>query len=397
MVLGAIPKLFFWAEHKPEILIWRIKGFNTYYRHYRNNVDLFILYIVHVLRQNITVSMCHYKFGDTPVMTKETSSIISICDELLKNGERPSAAKVREIRGSGSNSTIQPGIDKWWDTLISRINYFSAHPNLDESVVAAAAKMQKAAHKAAKEEYVASESEYLKRISALEEENIHLHGELKENLQKVESQAIAVDSAKAEILSLRDERADYKNQVKLLAAGNVAKSELIEEVRSQNIEKTKVIDEAKAEARALSNEKFELENEVIRLKKEMAKARSLHEVESHEFSLVISQRNNTQIELEEEVSITRTNVKQLEEEITNRKIKENNLCKKVQQLTDQYLEEKNKHEIFIAQTNPVIKRIKGMESQIKDLLDDKTFLKSELTKERVIYQDMKEILRREKE
>ena len=100
-----------------------------------------------------------------------TPSIISICDELLKNGERPSASKVREIRGKGSNSTIQPGIDEWWNTLIDRMNYFSGYPKLDESIVTAAAKMQKAAQQIAKSEYEAYEKRFIERISDLEVEN----------------------------------------------------------------------------------------------------------------------------------------------------------------------------------------------------------------------------------
>lgn len=308
-------------------------------------------------------------------------SIIKICDELLKNGERPSASKVREIRGKGSNSTIQPAIDIWWETLFDRISYFSEHPNLSKSVVEVAAKMQKLAYKEAKDEYLEAEADFMGRSSILEDENKQLSATLSEQLLSLKELEANNRSMENELVALRDSNRDLKKDKSLLLLDVNTQKEMIAEVRNQLLEKSSLIASMKSDLTQRNDINKSLESEIVELRKIMDEERSQFQKESLEFSHIISQRNDNQVRLEENI----TSLKSMSNN------KEKLLAKKdaeIQSLNEKYNDSSKtlltkEHDIIASEINlkSNLERLHHIENELLGVKKDKDYLKSLLNKE----------------
>jgi chromosome segregation ATPase len=86
--------------------------------------------------------------------------VVQACDRIAMSGGRPSAKKVREEIGKGSNTELQAGVDEWWDALVPRLNYYLTNPAMDRRVIDAAAKLWKMAQRSAGEDYETARHEF---------------------------------------------------------------------------------------------------------------------------------------------------------------------------------------------------------------------------------------------
>jgi chromosome segregation ATPase len=321
-------------------------------------------------------------------MQDPAPSIISICDELLKNGERPSATKVRDIRGKGSNSTIQPGIDEWWDTLIDRMSYFSDYPKLDESVVAAAAKMQKAAQQVAKSEYEESEKNFIERIADLESAKGVL--EIKAtDLEKItDQQSTHITSANKEILELRDMRGELNNNITLLKAEVFGQQDMLVELRKQLADKAVLVDESKTALRTEIGNKRLVENELIEMEKALAEAKNKFEIESQEFSHVIAQRNDIQVRLEEQLVKSKLAEDELKERIAASELSLGTSIHNAESLTSNLGLKFQEAEVLKVKLASVVSQRDALNKRSNELYEDKDDLKEQLKKQREIELDL---------
>jgi len=313
-----------------------------------------------------------------------TPSIISICDELLKNGERPSASKVREIRGKGSNSTIQPGIDEWWDTLIERMNYFSDYPKLDESIVTAAAKMQKAAHQIAKSEYEAYEKRFIERISDLEVENSALKIKATDLKKITDQQSTHLDSANQEILALRDIRGELNSNIKLLKADVAAQKDMLAELRLQLADKATLVDESKTALRAEIDNKRLIENELIQMEKTLAEVKNQSDIESQEFSHVIAQRNDIQVRLEEQLAKSKLAEDELKERIAASELSLGTSIHNAESLAASLGLKSQEAEVLKVKLASVVSQLDSLNKRSNELYEDKEDLKVQLKEQKEI-------------
>ena len=52
----------------------------------------------------------------------QQSDVDRACGELVTQGVRPTAERIRQFLGSGSPNTIGPMLDAWWKTLAERLS-----------------------------------------------------------------------------------------------------------------------------------------------------------------------------------------------------------------------------------------------------------------------------------
>lgn len=164
------------------------------------------------------------------------NKIFSICEELQKNGVKPTLEKVREALGGGSFSTINPILKEWKEQQAT-----SEQPVLElpaealQAVSQAAALIWKIASDKSTEltnsiktecetllkEANAEKEEALKEIASLEQLSEKLKSELEKQAKEIQSltlqvqkQQLALDASEKQNSELKADHKAYQEELK---------------------------------------------------------------------------------------------------------------------------------------------------------------------------------------
>jgi chromosome segregation ATPase len=132
------------------------------------------------------------------------------CDEIAKLGLNPTATKVRDIIGSGSNRDIQLGIDEWRSTLAARISYLSAYPEIDPEIVSASAKIFKLANTLADARLKDKKNELLEQQRKSELETAALQEKLEKAQSVISNYEVSTTDLESTLKLTKDTLANLK-------------------------------------------------------------------------------------------------------------------------------------------------------------------------------------------
>lgn len=119
------------------------------------------------------------------------------CDELVKEGKRPTASLVMEKVKSGSMATCNDAIKFWWANLADRIGYYEQYPDLDHEVVDLAAQLMEKANERGEAKWAGREKELTHEVSELERT-------LDEVVEALKEAAAEKETLKSELEQVRD-------------------------------------------------------------------------------------------------------------------------------------------------------------------------------------------------
>lgn len=137
-------------------------------------------------------------------MTSETRrKVFEAADALLREGKRPTQQLIRDQIGSGSITTINRGLNEWWQVLSDRLSGIDDSGTIPEPVMRLSSRLWSETLSYARQEHNKLRKE---QEEALESIKNQLLKERSEYSNKLQSLTETLSSRQAEINSLQTEK-----------------------------------------------------------------------------------------------------------------------------------------------------------------------------------------------
>ena len=166
-------------------------------------------------------------------MTSETRrKVFEAADELLREGKRPTQQLIRDQIGSGSITTINRGLNEWWQALSDRLNGMDDSGTIPEPVMRLSSRL------------------WSETLNYARQEHTKLRKEQEEMLESMKNQLLT-------------ERSEYSNKLHSLNESLSSQQAVINHLQSEKQEMQKALHQAEEECYRLSKQENSRKNSNI--------------------------------------------------------------------------------------------------------------------------------------
>lgn len=166
-------------------------------------------------------------------MTSETRrKVFETADELLREGKRPTQQLIRDQIGSGSITTINRGLNEWWQALSDRLNGMGDSGTIPEPVMRLSSRL------------------WSETLSYARQEHTKLRKEQEEILESIKNQLLT-------------ERSEYSNKLHSLNESLSSQQAVINHLQSEKQEMQNALHQAEEECYRLSKQENSRKNSNI--------------------------------------------------------------------------------------------------------------------------------------